>query len=70
MPWGVFGEASVFVIFPNPARLPVDPASFDPLKLGFKGLKGGFVSAAHGPREIAQTLDAFRSALRALKSSS
>src|SRR5439155_20880426 len=40
VPWGIFGEASVFVIFPNPARLPVDPASFDPLKLGFKGLKG------------------------------
>lgn len=93
VPWGVFGEASVFVVFPNPARLPIDPANFDPLKLGFKGLKGardpqlnnllrlallahgvdiaggpgGFVSAAHGAREIAQTLDAWRSALRALK---
>jgi glutamate-1-semialdehyde 2,1-aminomutase len=40
MPWGVFGEASVFVIFPNPAKLPIDPATFDPLKLGFQGLKG------------------------------
>jgi len=93
VPWGIFGEASVFVIFPNPARLPVDPASFDPLKLGFKGLKGardpqlnnrlrvallahgvdiaggpgGFVSAVHGGRELSQTLDAFRGALRALK---
>jgi glutamate-1-semialdehyde 2,1-aminomutase len=93
VPWGVFGEASVFVIFPNPARLPLDPANFDPLELGFKGLKGardpqlnnrlrvallahgvdiaggpgGFVSAAHGARELSQTLDAFRSALRALK---
>ena len=93
VPWGIFGEASVFVIFPNPERLPIDPASFDPLKLGFKGLKGardpqlnnrlrlallahgvdiaggpgGFVSTAHGAREVAQTLDAFRSALRALK---
>jgi glutamate-1-semialdehyde 2,1-aminomutase len=93
VPWGVFGEASVFVIFPNPARLAIDPANFDPLKLGFKGLKGGrdpqlnnklrlallahgvdiaggpggFVSAAHGPREIAQTLEAWRSAVRALK---
>jgi glutamate-1-semialdehyde 2,1-aminomutase len=91
--WGVFGEASVFVIFPNPAGLAIDPATFDPLKLGFKGLKGardaqlnnrlrvallvhgidiaggpgGFVSAAHGAREIAQTLDAFRATLRALK---
>ena len=93
VPWGVFGEASVFVIFPNPANLPLDPATFDPLKLGFKGLKGardaqlnnrlriallcygvdiaggpgGFVSAAHGPREVAQTLEAWRSAVRALK---
>ena len=93
VPWGVFGQASVFVIFPNPARLPIDPANFDPLKLGFKGLKGGrdpqlnnklrlallahgvdiaggpggFVSAAHGPREVAQTLDAWRSAVRAMK---
>lgn len=93
VPWGVYGEASCFVIFPNPANVPIDPASFDPLKLGFKGIKGarnpelinrlriallthgvdiaggpgGYVSAAHGPQEVAQTLDAFRSAVRALK---
>lgn len=93
VPWGVYGESSGFVIFPNPEHLPLDPASFDPLRLGFKGLKGardpelinrlriamlvrgvdlngapgGLVSAAHGPREVAQTLDAFRDALRALK---
>ncbi|MBI4478313.1 MAG: aspartate aminotransferase family protein [Acidobacteria bacterium] len=93
VPWSVYGEASGFVIFPNPERLPLDPASFDPLRLGFKGLKGsrdpelvnrlriamlargvdlngapgGLVSAAHGPREVAQTLEAFRDALRALK---
>jgi glutamate-1-semialdehyde 2,1-aminomutase len=93
VPWGVYGEASVFVIFPNPQRLPIDPMSFDPLKLGFKGLKGarnpdlinrlrvallargvdiaggpgGYVSATHGAPEVAQTLDAFRGALRALK---
>src|SRR5256714_2373857 len=40
VPWGAFGEASVFVIFPNPGRLASDPESFDPLELGFKGLKG------------------------------
>ena len=93
VPWGVFGEASTFIIFPNPALLPIDPANFDPSRLGFKGLKGardpqlnnrlrvallahgvdiaggpgGFVSTVHGAREVAQTLDAFRSALRALK---
>ena len=93
VPWGVYGEASCFVIFPNQARLPIDPATFDPLKFGFKGIKGarnpdlinrlriamlthgvdiaggpgGYVSASHGLQEVSQTLDAFRSAVRALK---
>ncbi len=93
LPWGVYGEASVFVVFPNPKHLAIDPHTFDPLRLGFRGLKGardaalnnrvriamlakgvdimsapgGLVSAAHGAREIAQTLDAFRAAVRALK---
>jgi len=31
------------------------------------GGPGGYVSTAHGEREIAYTLDAFRGALRALK---
>jgi glutamate-1-semialdehyde 2,1-aminomutase len=38
--WGVYGEASAFLIFQNPSRLAIDPATFDPGKLGFKGLKG------------------------------
>ena len=93
VPWGVYGEASVFVIFPNPGNLPIDPMTFDPLKLGFKGIKGardpdlinrlrvallargvdiaggpgGYVSATHGAPEVAHTLEAFRSTLRALK---
>jgi glutamate-1-semialdehyde 2,1-aminomutase len=91
--WGVYGEASSFLLFQNPNRLKIDPATFDPLPLGFKGLKGsrnpdlshrlrvallangvdimgapgGLVSATHGPREVAQTLDAFRTAVRWLK---
>ena len=91
--WAVYGEASAFHIFPNPARLPIEPMRFDPLRLGFKGLKqardgalaqrlrlamlengvdimgapGGLVSAVHGAREVAQTLEAFRTAVRALK---
>jgi len=40
VPWGIYGEASAFVIFPNPNRIAIDPATFDPLKLGFKGIKG------------------------------
>ena len=93
IPWGVYGEASAFLIFQNPARLQIDPAKFDPLKLGFKGLKGsrnpdlayrlrvallangvdimgapgGLVSATHGAREVAQTLEAFRTGVRWLK---
>ena len=93
IPWGVYGEASVFIIFPNPGRLQIDPATFDPAKLGFNGIKGardaklinrlrvamlaggvdimggpgGLVSASHGTPEIAQTLDAFRAAVKRLK---
>ena len=93
VPWGIYGEASVFVIFPNPGRIAIDPATFDPLQLGFKGIKGardpglinrlrlamlangvdilggpgGLVSATHGPREVALTLEAFRTAVRWLK---
>jgi len=40
IPWGVYGEASSFLIFQNPACLKIDPAKFDPLELGFKNLKG------------------------------
>jgi glutamate-1-semialdehyde 2,1-aminomutase len=40
IPWGVYGEASSFLIFQNPNGIAVDPASFDPVALGFKGLKG------------------------------
>src|SRR5262249_20985012 len=37
--WGIYGEASAFLIFQNPSRLDIDPATFDALKLGFWGLK-------------------------------
>jgi glutamate-1-semialdehyde 2,1-aminomutase len=94
VPWGIYGEASAFLIFPNPKRLAIDPARFDPLALGFEGLKGarnpelcyrlrlamlangvdimgapgGLVSAVHGPDDVARTLEAFRTAVRWLKS--
>jgi glutamate-1-semialdehyde 2,1-aminomutase len=73
--------------------LKIDPTSFDPVRLGFKGLKGarnpdlayrlriamlangvdimgapgGLVSATHGAREAAQTLEAFRTSVRWLR---
>jgi glutamate-1-semialdehyde 2,1-aminomutase len=40
IPWGIYGEASAFLIFPNAKRLAIDPQRFDPLQLGFEGLKG------------------------------
>jgi len=93
VPWGIYGEASTFVIFPNPSRIAIDAATFDPLKLGFRGIKGardanlinrlrlamlangvdimggpgGVVSATHGPREVALTLEAFRTAVQWLR---
>jgi len=93
VPWGIYGEASTFVIFPNPSRIAIDAATFDPLKLGFRGIKGardanlinrlrlamlangvdimggpgGVVSVTHGPREVALTLEAFRTAVQWLR---
>ena len=40
VPWGIYGESSAFLIYPNPTGEDVDPATFDPLKLGFAKLKG------------------------------
>jgi glutamate-1-semialdehyde 2,1-aminomutase len=93
VPWGIYGDASAFLIFQNPKGLDIDPKTFDPLSLGFKGLKavrstdlshrlrvamlangvdimgapGGLVSAAHGPADVAETLDAFRTSVRWMK---
>ncbi len=40
VPWGVYGDASAFLIFQNPNGLHIDPKTFDPLRYGFKELKG------------------------------
>ncbi|MCW5747609.1 MAG: aspartate aminotransferase family protein [Alphaproteobacteria bacterium] len=53
VPWGVSGEASAFHIFPNPSGLKVDPASFEPLKYGFKVLKGARDGALIGKLRMA-----------------
>ena len=39
VPWGVYGEASAFLIFQNPRGLDIDPQTFDPQRFGFKELK-------------------------------
>src|SRR3989440_3217855 len=39
VPWGIYGDASAFLIFQNPNGLDIDPQTFDPLRLGFKELK-------------------------------
>lgn len=41
MPWGIYGQASTFLIYPNSAGDKIDPATFDPLKVPFSKLKGG-----------------------------
>jgi glutamate-1-semialdehyde 2,1-aminomutase len=96
MPWAVYGQSSLFHVFTNPTGLAIDPRRFDPLTIGFDGLKrsknaamantlrlamllvgvdimgapGGTVSATHGDREIEQTIDAFRQAVRMIKAQS
>jgi glutamate-1-semialdehyde 2,1-aminomutase len=37
--WGIYGDASAFLIFQNPQGLDIDPQTFDPLRYGFKDLK-------------------------------
>ena len=39
VPWGIYGDASAFLIFQNPNGLDIDPQTFDPLRHGFKELK-------------------------------
>jgi glutamate-1-semialdehyde 2,1-aminomutase len=39
VPWGIYGDASAFIIFQNPNGIAIDPQTFDPLKLGFGELK-------------------------------
>src|SRR5262249_46375416 len=39
MPWAVYGESSLFHVFTNPQRLRIHSAQFDPLAVGFEGLK-------------------------------
>jgi glutamate-1-semialdehyde 2,1-aminomutase len=40
VPWGIYGQSSTFLIYPNPYGDPIDPATFDPLKVPFAKLKG------------------------------
>lgn len=40
VPWGIYGQSSTFLIYPNPSGDPVDPRTFDPLKVPFAKLKG------------------------------
>jgi glutamate-1-semialdehyde 2,1-aminomutase len=53
IPWGVYGDASSFHLFPNPGGLKIDPASFDPQTHGFKVLKGARDGALVGKIRMA-----------------
>jgi glutamate-1-semialdehyde 2,1-aminomutase len=39
MPWAVYGQHSLFHVFTNPKGLAIDAKRFDPLAIGFEGLK-------------------------------
>ncbi len=39
VPWGAYGTYTGLHLFVNPNGLPIDPARFDPLAIGFKALK-------------------------------
>ena len=52
--WGVYGEASSFLIFQNPARVAIDPATFDATQARLQGPQGRAqsrprLSPAHRP---------------------
>ena len=49
VPWGVYGDASAFLIFQNPNGLDIDPQTFDPQRYGFKELKGDAQCQAKPP---------------------
>jgi glutamate-1-semialdehyde 2,1-aminomutase len=49
VPWGIYGEASAFQIFQNPAGLDIDPLTFDPQRYGFAELKASR-TAGHSHR--------------------
>jgi glutamate-1-semialdehyde 2,1-aminomutase len=39
LPWAVYGDFSLFHVFTNPQGLDIGPGRFDPLAIGFDGLK-------------------------------
>jgi glutamate-1-semialdehyde 2,1-aminomutase len=41
VPWAVYGDSSLFHVFTNPGGLAIDAKRFDPLEIGFDGLKKG-----------------------------
>ena len=41
MPWAVYGDYSLFHVFTNPKGMSIDARRFDPLAIGFDGLKKG-----------------------------
>ena len=41
VPWAVYGDCSLFHVFTNPSGLAIDARRFDPLQIGFDGLKKG-----------------------------
>ncbi|WP_425067382.1 aspartate aminotransferase family protein [Reyranella sp.] len=53
VPWGIYGQSSTFLIYPNPFGDPIDPATFDPLKLPIEKLKGARAPRGRSPARSA-----------------
>ena len=56
MPWAVYGQHSLFHIFTNPSGLTIDANRFDPLEIGFDGLKKQKSSAAANKLRLAMLI--------------
>lgn len=50
VPWACYGQYSGFFLYLNPTGLPITPSNFDPLALGFGGLKAGPKNAVLGTK--------------------
>ena len=56
VPWAVYGQHSLFHIFTNPNGLTIDANQFDPLEIGFAGLKKQKSTAAANKLRLAMLI--------------
>jgi glutamate-1-semialdehyde 2,1-aminomutase len=56
VPWAVYGDSSLFHVFTNPTGLAIDARRFDPLEIGFDGLKKGKSAAMANKLRLAMVV--------------